>query len=367
MDLPGAFAMKKECPCCFKPGSPFCDNPSLTPSAKLSALRVLMAENDLDAYLVLSEDAHNSEYVSPCDERRSYLTGFSGSAGVALVTAKSAFLYTDSRYYLQAARQLPTGPTGDLWVLKKQDPGMKLVDEDIFDLLSSKKVGVDPAVFPHTRAKQWKKQWAEKSEALLRSDPGNKSLLPPVLVPVLSNLVDSIWPTRPAVPCNPISLHSLSLAGSSSASKLSKTRAAMRKASSTVLVLTALDQIGWLFNLRGSDILCNPVFFSYSLVTLDHCHLFLCRGALDLAAVPPSVASHLSSSNVTVHQYSSFSPPFISSLLPPSSSVLVEKGTCSLAVANAVEEAGCAVVETENAGPVEMMKAVKNGAEIEGM
>ena len=101
------------CPCCFDPGSPIHSN--LTPLQRLSGLRKMMVELNIDAYLVPSEDAHMSEYVAVADERRSWLSGFSGSAGVALVTAEEALLWTDGRYFTQAAAQL-----SEDWTLMKQ-------------------------------------------------------------------------------------------------------------------------------------------------------------------------------------------------------------------------------------------------------
>eukprot|EP00957_Ditylum_brightwellii_P129335 9866261-Ditylum_brightwellii.AAC.1 len=135
MDLssPGAFAMMAaKCPCCFNPGTVHTGN--ITAQSKLSALRVLMAERNLDAYLILSPDAHNSEYVSSCDERRSYLSGFSGSAGTALVTRDKALLWTDARYFVQTENQLD----GDLWSLMKMyEPGVPEVNDWISENLDA--------------------------------------------------------------------------------------------------------------------------------------------------------------------------------------------------------------------------------------
>merc|ERR1740139_1587312 len=166
MNQPGAFAqnLNLDCPCCFRPGTVPSNNynnnditsmTSLTPSQKISALQILLAENDLDAYLILSSDAHNSEYLSPCDDRRSYLTGFTGSAGVALVTARGeALLWTDSRYFIQAAEQLKDGSNkSDKWVLMKQfEAGVLEVDDWIAEHLGGKRVGVDPTTIPYSRA-----------------------------------------------------------------------------------------------------------------------------------------------------------------------------------------------------------------------
>jgi len=362
MDTPGAFALNLSCPCCFKPGIRLCDDPSMTATNKLAAIRISLAENDLDAYIILSEDNHASEYVSPCDERRSYLTGFSGSAGVVLVTTTDCFLYTDSRYYLQAAQQLPDNVT-----LKKMEPNLPTLEEDVFALLKNKRVGVDPFIFPHTRAEQWASDWKKSSDLLRRTDPTNDSLLPPTLVPILANLVDEIWPSRPPIPCSPILLHPLSLAGETTESKLTRVRSELKESKSDVLIVTALDQIGWLFNLRGGDIDCNPVFFSYAVVTQDACHLFLHRGKAAVQTNFPDVKKHLSKADVTLHPYGKFTPEFLAELLPSKAFVLVEKGTCSMSIAAAIVTASCTLVETEDMSPINHMKSIKNSAEIEGI
>ncbi|GMI27277.1 hypothetical protein TeGR_g4510 [Tetraparma gracilis] len=334
----------------------------MTPAAKLGALRILMAESDVDCYLVLSEDNHQSEYVSPCDERRSYLSGFSGSAGTAVVTRGEALVYTDSRYYLQASAQLRG------FELRRQEPELPTLEEDLFGALElgGKRIGVDPAVFPAARAEQWGGEWAKKAALLSRGGP---PVAPPVIVPVAGNLVDRIWPNRPAIPAMPIKAHPLELAGEDVPSKLSRVRAAVADLKAGALVVTALDQICWLLNLRGSDIECNPVFFSYVILTPAGCDLFVDRTSLPGSepALPPPVAAHLSAAGVSVHPYADFTASSLPSHLPPASFVLVEKGACSLAIAGGIEGGGCTLVETEHASPVNVMKAVKNEAEKEGI
>ena len=400
-----------------------------------------MSLHDLDAYVILSEDNHSSEYVSPCDERRAYLTGFTGSAGVAVVTGQgistTSFLYTDSRYYLQAEGQLSGGGGGEtkedgggggggggggaqqppLWTLKKQESHLPTIEEDLFNLLKGgKRIGVDPAIFPHSRYKSWTEGWSKSSDLLIRSSSSSSSggaaasdivkttrpFLPPVLVPLSLNLVDEIWPDRPPVPCRPISVHPLLYAGESASSKLARVRHSLANESKTdAIVVQALDQICWLLNLRGEDIVCNPVFFAYCLVTRTECHLFVHRGAAGATAatatdalaavakdvpsavpsassaaassaaivsVGPQVSAALSEANVTLHPYSSFTPSVLKGLLPSGSFVLVERGTCSMSIASSIESADrCTLVETEYASPVNSLKSVKNEDEINGI
>ena len=183
------------CPCCFKPGTAFCENPDqskVSAQHKLSSLRALMTFHNLSAYIIPSEDNHNSEYVASCDERRSYISNFSGSAGTALVTHTSAHLFTDSRYYIQASNQLDL----QCWSLQKMDPTSLTIQALLWETLATldnKNVGVDPSNFSTTKSKEWESYWLKKS-------PTNK----PTVVPVASNLVDQIWPSRPPIPQNPI-------------------------------------------------------------------------------------------------------------------------------------------------------------------
>jgi len=280
------------------------------------------------------------------------------------VTRSEAMLFTDSRYYLQAGNQLSSD-----WRLMKQEPSDPLIEDVIFDKLKGKKVGIDPYQFPNSKFKQWTEKWTKESAKLKRKDP-SPSNNPPSLVPLPRNLVDAMWPTRPPIPQNPVKLHPDSLAGESVPSKLGRVRKAVSEESKAdAIIISALDQIGWLFNLRGSDIMCNPVFFSYALVTSEGAaHLFLGRrdGNVD-AVLDDEARAKLGESGVEIHAYSDFNAEFLPSLLPEKAYVLVEKGTCSVAIAECVERGGGSVVETEWCSPVELFKAKKNSAEIAGI
>ncbi|KAG7095505.1 hypothetical protein E1B28_006244 [Marasmius oreades] len=239
---------------------------------RLAKLRELMQkkENDVTAYIVPSEDQHGSEYSAECDERRAFISGFDGSAGLAIVTLKEAFLFTDGRYFLQAGQQLD-----DNWTLMKQGlPDVPTWQEFLNNNLEEKsRIGLDPTLITF-----------DDSETLSKSlKPRNSSL-----VSISQNLVDEVWDTqRPPRPKNPIVHLDEKFSGESHTSKLDRVKVAITDPSSSkasypgakpldgassirkVLVLTALDDIAWLFNLRGSDIACNPVFFAYAVVHLD--------------------------------------------------------------------------------------------------
>mmetsp|Transcript_31491 Transcript_31491/g.45950 ORF Transcript_31491/g.45950 Transcript_31491/m.45950 type:complete len:696 (+) Transcript_31491:46-2133(+) len=376
MDLssPGAFAMMAaKCPCCFNPGTVHTGN--ITAQSKLSALRVLMAERNLDAYLILSPDAHNSEYVSSCDERRSYLSGFSGSAGTALVTRDKALLWTDARYFVQTENQLD----GDLWSLMKMyEPGVPEVNDWISENLdASSRIGMDPTTCLKSRAVEWQYSWSIKSASS-----------PTVLVPIRENLVDAIWPDRPEVPMEPLAVHPMDLSGESVSSKLERVKNSVSRTNSDVLVVSALDQIAWLFNLRGSDIMCNPVFFAYAVLdcrptdTSAAVHLFVGRrsdsegGAGWDGWISQDVKDHLSEASVTIHPYGAFDTKLsgiLSGMVTDQKeeknlTVMVEKTSCSVAIADSITASGVAKLkETETVSPVENFKSIKNEAEIAGI
>ncbi|KAF7724779.1 hypothetical protein EC973_000735 [Apophysomyces ossiformis] len=198
-----------------------------------------------------------SEYTAECDNRRAWISGFTGSAGCAVVTQKTAALFTDGRYFLQASQELDPRA----WTLMKEGlPGVPTWPEYLVKHLPPKStVGFDPSV--HT---------AEEVSKLAHdlSSVGSK------LVPV-ANLVDTIRTDRPARPARPIHVHPIHLAGKSHFQKLDELRGEIRKRGCNATLISALDEITWLLNLRGSDIHCSPVFFAYCLVTQDKTTLYL--------------------------------------------------------------------------------------------
>ncbi|CAF89943.1 unnamed protein product, partial [Tetraodon nigroviridis] len=246
----------------------------------------------IQAYIVPSGDAHQSEYIAPCDCRREYICGFNGSAGTAIVTEQHAAMWTDGRYFLQASQQMDNN-----WTLMKMGLKETPSQEDwlISVLPENSKVGVDPWIIAAD-------QWKNMSKAL--TSAGHS------LVAVQDNLIDVIWTDRPArsstqlrtlgleytgqcaAPCAPALLRwDAALAGDgrlgelwgcfcapaglSWQDKVTALRAKMTERKVSWFVATALDEIAWLFNLRGADIEYNPVFFAYTIVGLNTIRLFM--------------------------------------------------------------------------------------------
>lgn len=204
------------------------------------------------ALIVPTADAHGSEYIAPCDARRAFLSNFTGSAGTAVVTLKEAALWTDGRYFLQADQELDK----QNWVLMKQhQPGTPTIGEWLNKVLQSgSKVAADPFTMSF-------EGWAKLEKEL--SSNGN------FLVQTPTNLVDEVWTQRPKRPADNVVPLGSNFSGKSFGDKFQEIREEMVKKDASVLVLTALDDIAWLFNLRGSDIQYNPVFFAYAALTMD--------------------------------------------------------------------------------------------------
>ena len=219
---------------------------------RLAGLRDLMRREKLDAFIFPSTDPHNSEYVPDRWKGREWISGFNGSAGTAVVTLHSAALWTDSRYFLAAEDQL-SGTEFQLMKLKIEGTptisewlGQQLRDSD------GAQVGVDGMVNSMARV-----------EALisdLRHEGG---------ITVRTNLdpLALLWTDRPAIPADKVNVQPLQFAGETTASKLSRIRKALRAAHADGMLVSALDDIAWTLNLRGTDVHCNPVFVAYLLIS----------------------------------------------------------------------------------------------------
>ncbi|GAB7362166.1 hypothetical protein MBLNU230_g2192t1 [Neophaeotheca triangularis] len=241
-------------------------------SERLRHLRQLMKENKVDLYIVPSEDSHQSEYIAPTDARREFISGFSGSAGTAIVGLEKAALATDGRYFNQASKQLDNN-----WTLLKQ--GLQDVptwqDWTIEQAEGGKTVGVDPTTITAPQGRKL----AEK----IKKKGGND------LVSITSNLVDEVWAKdKPARPNEPVRVLGLDFAGKKWQIKVDELRKELEKKKAAAFVVSMLDEIAWLFNLRGNDIPYNPVFFSYAVITPTAATLYI-----DSSKLPENAKAHL--------------------------------------------------------------------------
>ncbi|KAJ2860092.1 hypothetical protein GGI22_002811 [Coemansia erecta] len=312
---------------------------------RLKKLRELMASPayNVSAYVVPSEDAHQvNEYVASCDMRRAFISGFDGSAGCAVITMDKAALFTDGRYFLQAREQMD-----DNWSLMKRGfPGVPSWQEYLEkNLPAGARVGIDPTLLSATEGEQIK-------QALNAHGGGD-------LVGIEDNLVDLVWgDSRPARPKNKAFVLDAQFTGEPYTEKISRVRAELDKfAGVGGLVVSALDEIAWLFNLRGSDISYNPVFFAYALVTKTSVTLYI-----DAAKVDDDVRAHLHGVNIRPYDAIFSELTTLSASLAQEKSRLLAGSSVSWALAKALNN-----TVFVGKSPIALLKALKNPVELEGM
>ena len=306
---------------------------------KLAALRVLMRRNKVDAFYVPGTDPHQSEYVPALWQRRGWLSGFTGSAGDVVVTARQAALWTDSRYFLQAELQLrgsgialmklavPGTPSITGWIARQLKPGQTL--------------GVDPQLLSVQEAETFVAELAEAGLAVR---------------PLAANLIDDIWTDRPAARLDPVRLHSPRHAGATARDKLRLVREAMRATGARAHVLAALDTIAWLFNVRGADVDFNPVVIAYAVVMEREARLFI-----DPLKITPELTKALRR-DVKILPYTKLSAT-LRELRASRVPVLLDPATTNAWVADQLR----AEQIVRGPSPVTALKAVKNPVQIRGV
>ncbi|KAF1504413.1 Xaa-Pro aminopeptidase 1, partial [Megadyptes antipodes antipodes] len=307
-------------------------------------------QEPVQAYIVPSGDAHQSEYIAPCDCRRAFISGFDGSAGTAIVTEQHAAMWTDGRYFLQAAHQMDNN-----WTLMKMGLKDTPTQEDwlVSVLPEGSKVGVDPFIIP---ADQWKRM----SKALRSAGHD--------LVPVKENLIDTIWTDCPQRPCKPLITLDPSYTGVSWRDKIVALRSKMAERKVLWFVVTALDEVAWLFNLRGSDVEYNPVFFAYAVIGMNTIRLFIDGDRM----MDPAVREHLQLDSTLEPEFKIQVMPYGSILselqavgagLSPKEKVWLSD-KASYALTEAIPKAYRYLTPYT---PICIAKAVKNASETEGM
>lgn len=256
------------------------------PDDKLRALRELFSKPGIgiDAYIIPSQDAHQSEFIADCYKRRAYISGFTGSAGTAVVTKDKAALWTDGRYFLQAEQQLSTS-----WILMRSgNHGVPTTSEWLNSVLApGGRVGIDPFLFSSGAADELKDAIAKNNHELVYLYD--------------FNLVDEIWKeSRPKPPNSPIRVHDLKYAGLDVASKLASLRSDLEGADASAIVISMLDEVAWLLNLRGNDVPHSPVMYAYLIVEINRALLFI-----DDTKVTPEVMDHLKNAGIELRPYNS--------------------------------------------------------------
>ena len=305
---------------------------------RLAALREVMKRERLDAFIFPSTDPHHGEYVPDHWKGREFISGFNGSAGTAVVTMQEAALWTDSRYFLAAEEQL----RGTSFVLMKQGmEGTPSIAEWLGRKLSAvngAEVGMDGMVNDVASVEQMKMELRRQGGITLRTNFDPLAL---------------IWKDRPELPPAPIVVHPLDYAGESAAHKIGRVREALRERRVYGMLVSALDDIAWLLNLRGADVHCNPVFVSYLLLTQETATLFVNRSKLTTQA-----EVQLERSGVKVDDYDHVAAALWDY---GEYNILMDKGETAYTL---YQKAACQ--EKVGASPIPAMKAVKNEAEIAG-
>lgn len=306
---------------------------------RLESLREVMKREHLAAFIFPSTDAHQSEYVAEHWMGRAWISGFDGSAGTAVVTMHSAALWTDSRYFLAAEEQLKGT---EFQLMKLKIPGTLSIAEWLGKELQdvdSPEVGLDG----------WVNSYISTSGLIadLRKAGG-------ITVRTNFDPLEEIWKVRPSIPLKPVEIQPMEFAGEDVSSKIKRIRLALRAQHADGMLVSALDDIAWTLNLRGTDVHCVPVFVSYLLIASDKVSLFV-----DEAKVSSEIRAYLESNGVSIYKYNK-----VEEGLKAYSeyNILLDGNETSYYLWKAVR---CQEI-VQASSPIPAMKAVKNEAEIAG-
>ena len=304
---------------------------------RLTALREEMKRRSIDIYVVPTADFHESEYVGEHFKARKFITGFTGSAGAAVITLKEAGLWTDGRYFVQAEKQLE-GSTVTLYRMAEE--GVPAVEEFVKDKLPQGGcIGFDGRTVNGA--------WGEKFAAIAEEKGGSLS--------IGEDLINLIWTDRPELSRAPLFILEEKYSGKSTAEKINDVRAKMAEEGADVHILTSLCDIAWLLNIRGGDIQSVPVVLSYLVLTRDQCIWFLQEEVVD-----DTIRTYLKENHIETRPYDdiyTYVPD-----IPESAVVLMNKSGVNYRICNELNK-NIQVINKPN--PTELMKAVKNPVEVD--
>ena len=311
----------------------------MTVAERLSALRKCMQDKHIDMYIVPTADFHQSEYVGEHFKARAYITGFTGSAGTAVITLHDAKLWTDGRYFLQAAKELEgTGVT----LMKMFEPGVPTIEEYLeAELKSGQTLSFDGRVVSVGEGDAY---------ASIAKKNGAK-------IDYQEDLIDAIWIDRPPLSEKPAWFLEEKYSGESSKSKLSRIRKEMEDAGCDTHIVSTLDDICWTLNIRGNDIDFFPLVLSYAIIRNDSFELYIDERKLD-----DKLKSILEKVGVTLHPYNAIYEDV--KKLPENATVLIDKSKLNYAIFNNIPNA-VSIVNKRN--PEILMKALKNPVEVENI
>jgi len=303
---------------------------------RIKHLRHLMKERGIDAYIVPSSDPHQSEYVAEHYATRAFITGFTGSFGTAVITLEDAGLWTDGRYFIQAESELKdTGIT----LFKMGEKDVPTVEEFLRDSLSKKaKIAFDGKVVSLQYFKELKKCLENKE----------------ISFEIMEDLINSIWKNRPEKPCTDVILHDTKYAGKSREDKLDDVVKEMKTLGADYYVISGLDDIAWLLNIRGRDVECNPLTIAYLVVSEGNSNIFI-----DNRKINSQVRDELKKANVEIKPYDSIGE-FLEEITERT--ILFDPSKTNIWLRSAIK-----VKTIESMDITTKMKAIKNDVEIQNV
>ena len=310
-------------------------SPSATHLDRLASLRTAMQKAGVQAVILPSGDPHQSEYVAERWASRTYFSGFTGSAGTAIVTLEGGGLWTDSRYYVQAPREL--AGTSGLKMHKALQGGAEYVDWLAEHLDDGATVGIDGQLFTVKQVQSIERAFAATT-LKLRTD---------------FDVLDEVWADRPPLPSTPLFSHDVAFAGRSASEKIADLRVHMGKAGVTHTLLTALDEIAWLLNIRASDIHCNPLAIAFAVVAPDQVTLFT-----DGSRIDEPTAARFGESRIKVKPYADVAAAL--QQLPADARIGIDSAQVNYYLAGLLKQEQY----VEFASPIRRAKAIKNETEI---
>lgn len=306
---------------------------------RLAALRTVMKEEGIDFYMMPTADFHNSEYVNDYFKVREYFCNFTGSNGTLLVWQEGAGLWTDGRYFIQAEKELG-GTTVTLF--RMQDEGVPTITEFLQqNMKQGQTLGFDGRVISTRQGKEYEEKLADKA----------------IHFAYEKDLAETIWKDRPDFPAGKVSVLEEKIAGKSFEDKCAEVRNKVHEQGAEDLLLTKLDDIMWLFNIRGCDVECNPVAMSYAYLSEKEAVLFIGKSALD-----ESVTRYLLAKGIRIEEYSTVTEYLKN--LSAGRKVMLDIRHCSFCIYKILREKQT-VVEKNN--PTEVLKAIKNETELANM
>ncbi len=306
---------------------------------RISALRALMEERGYDAYMVPTDDNHQSEYVGEHFKARAFITGFTGSAGTAVITKDAAGLWTDGRYFIQAEQQLSGS---GVKLFKMGEPDVPTVEDFIADVLpEGGTLGFDGRVVAMGEGQALEAAAAKKNAKIDYS----------------TDLIDKIWEDRPALSEEPAFALGIEYTGESTESKLKRIRKSMAEEGADIHIIAALDDVCWTTNLRGNDIEFFPLLLSYAVITKEDMKLYI-----DERKLTDEMKENLAKDNISLRPYNAIYEDV--NELSADSAILVDPSRLNYALYNNLPE-GAKVIEKVN--PTVLMKAMKNDTEIKNI